>query len=180
MLNVVIGDMSLVGPRPQVPRYVDMFEPNLRELVLSVRPGVTGITALAFRNEEEMLASQNDREGYYIEKLLPVKLNMDAWYVQNRSLVSDLYLLNKTASLLISQRVISKIKSSSSLTDEQITQKVVDGFCKFVKSDNLQGQKQPVLHFRLSDHASEQSEIEPQMSHLHNDELRPELALNTK
>jgi len=95
--NVVRGDMSLVGPRPQVPRFVDCFEPSLRRLVLHVRPGITGPTALHFRHEESLLADKADRESFYIEQILPVKLEMDAEYVRNRSIRSDLRILSQTA-----------------------------------------------------------------------------------
>jgi len=95
--NVVRGDMSLVGPRPQVPRFVDCFEPSLRRIVLHVRPGITGPTALHFRHEESLLADKPDRENFYIEQILPVKLQMDAEYVRNRSLRNDLRILSQTA-----------------------------------------------------------------------------------
>ena len=95
--NVVRGDMSLVGPRPQVPRFVDCFEPSLRRIVLHVRPGITGPTALHFRHEESLLADKVDREGFYIEQILPIKLQMDAEYVRNRSIRSDLRILSQTA-----------------------------------------------------------------------------------
>jgi lipopolysaccharide/colanic/teichoic acid biosynthesis glycosyltransferase len=89
--------MSLVGPRPQVPRFVDCFEPSLRRIVLHVRPGITGPTALHFRHEETLLADKVDRENFYIEQILPVKLQMDAEYVRNRSLRNDLRILTQTA-----------------------------------------------------------------------------------
>ncbi len=95
--NVVRGDMGLVGPRPQVPRFVDCFDPSLRSIVLHVRPGITGPTALHFRHEESLLANKDDREGFYIEQILPVKLEMDVEYVQNRTLRSDLRILTQTA-----------------------------------------------------------------------------------
>ncbi len=95
--NVVRGDMSLVGPRPQVPRFVDCFDPSLRRLVLHVRPGITGPTALHFRHEESLLADKADRESFYIEQILPVKLEMDAEYVRNRTLGTDMRILTQTA-----------------------------------------------------------------------------------
>ena len=95
--NVVRGDMSLVGPRPQVPRFVECFDPSLRRLVLHVRPGITGPTALHFRHEESLLADKVDRESFYIEQILPVKLEMDAEYVRNRSIGSDMRILTQTA-----------------------------------------------------------------------------------
>lgn len=95
--NVIRGEMSLVGPRPQVPRLVDHFDPALRHIVLHVRPGMTGPAALRFRREESLLAGQEDREGFYITQILPVKLEMDVRYVQTRSLGHDLRILTQTA-----------------------------------------------------------------------------------
>ena len=100
LLNVLVGDMSLVGPRPQVPQFVEHFDPNMRELVLRVRPGITGPTAIRFRHEEQLLANQPDRETYYIRKILPVKLEMDVEYVENRSMRGDVQILFATARML--------------------------------------------------------------------------------
>jgi lipopolysaccharide/colanic/teichoic acid biosynthesis glycosyltransferase len=101
LLNVLRGDMSLVGPRPQVPRFVEHFEPTLRSVVLCVPPGITGPTALKFRNEEQLLANKPDREAYYIENILPVKLEMDAQYVRTRCLSYDARIFGQTASLFL-------------------------------------------------------------------------------
>lgn len=103
LFNVICGDMSLVGPRPQVPRFVDCFDPELRRAVLSVRPGITGPTALYFRHEEYLLAGQADQEQCYITHLLPVKLGMDAGYVRARSLRGDLRVLADTLYLVLSR-----------------------------------------------------------------------------
>ncbi len=97
LLNVIRGDMSLVGPRPQVPKFVEEFSPEHRAIVLAVRPGITGPTQLKFRAEEKMLAGQRDRERYYIETLLPIKCQMDVDYVQQRSLVNDARVLWETS-----------------------------------------------------------------------------------
>ena len=94
--NVLKGEMSLVGPRPEVEKYVQLWEPNLREIVLSVRPGITGLTQIRYRHEERLLAQQADPEKYYRETLLPLKLASDVEYVQRRCLVLDLYLLART------------------------------------------------------------------------------------
>ncbi len=94
--NVLKGEMSLVGPRPEVERYVQLWEPELRELVLSVRPGITGLTQIRYRHEERLLAQQPDPEKYYREVLLPLKLASDAAYVRRRSLLFDFYLLLRT------------------------------------------------------------------------------------
>ena len=102
LFNVVKGDMSLVGPRPQVPRFVDEFLPEHRAIVLAVRPGITGPTQLMFRCEEQMLEGRADRERYYIEYLLPIKCKMDVEYVQGRSLSKDLRVLWDTACIVMS------------------------------------------------------------------------------
>ncbi len=94
--NVLKGEMSLVGPRPEVEKYVQLWEPTLRERVLSVRPGITGLTQIRYRHEEALLAQQPDPEKYYREVLLPLKLASDVEYVQRRSLAFDLYLLART------------------------------------------------------------------------------------
>lgn len=96
LFNVLCGHMSLVGPRPQVPRFVEHFDPSLRAIVLRVRPGITGPTALRFRYEERMLANKSDRESYYIQHLLPIKLKMDANYVETSSLKADMKILSET------------------------------------------------------------------------------------
>ena len=100
LINVLFGDMSLVGPRPQVPQFVEHFDPSMRELVLRVRPGITGPTAIRFRNEEQLLANQPDRETFYIRQILPVKLEMDVEYVENRSMREDVRILFATARML--------------------------------------------------------------------------------
>lgn len=94
--NVLKGEMSLVGPRPEVEKYVQLWDPALREIVLSVRPGITGLTQIRYRHEESLLAQQADPEKYYRETLLPLKLQSDVEYVQKRSLLFDLYLLMRT------------------------------------------------------------------------------------
>jgi lipopolysaccharide/colanic/teichoic acid biosynthesis glycosyltransferase len=103
LFNVICGDMSLVGPRPQVPRFVDRFDPERRRIVLSVRPGITGPTALYFRHEEYLLAGQADREHIYFAHLLPLKLEMDAAYVRARSLRGDLRVMADTLYLVLSR-----------------------------------------------------------------------------
>ncbi len=103
LFNVICGDMSLVGPRPQVPRFVDRFDPGRREIVLSIRPGITGPTALYFRHEEYLLAGHADREQVYFARILPVKLRMDVDYVRVRSLRGDLRVLADTLYLVLSR-----------------------------------------------------------------------------
>lgn len=94
--NVVKGEMSLVGPRPEVPEYVDLGDPLWRR-VLEVRPGITDPASVAFRNEEELLAAAEDIEYYYRTVILPRKLELSAAYLERRSFFSDLEMLFRTA-----------------------------------------------------------------------------------
>ncbi|MFN7923985.1 MAG: sugar transferase [Bryobacteraceae bacterium] len=90
--NVVRGDMSLIGPRPEVPRYVDERDPVWTR-VLSVRPGITDLATLVFRNEEEILAKAEDPERLYRERVLPDKLALNLEYIGKRNLFVDCKLL---------------------------------------------------------------------------------------
>lgn len=101
LLNVLTGDMSLVGPRPQVQRYVDYFPETIRRTVLSVPPGITGPTALAFRHEEEILDGRFDREEFYITTLLPIKCQLDYEYVLAQSFLCDCQVLLRTLVVFI-------------------------------------------------------------------------------
>lgn len=94
LLNVLRGDMSLVGPRPEDPRYVDHYTPAERAL-LAVPPGVTGIAALTFRQENLMLP-QTNWEAYYIEHIMPVKAALELEYLQSRSLYTDVMIILRT------------------------------------------------------------------------------------
>ncbi|MFX1679522.1 sugar transferase [Mitsuaria sp. CC2] len=94
--DVLRGAMSLVGPRPEVPRYVALYPAELRALVLSVRPGITDPASLSFRNESELLARAADPEREYVEVVMPMKLGLAADYVRNASLMGDIRLILAT------------------------------------------------------------------------------------
>lgn len=96
LIDVFLGDMSLVGPRPEVPRYVDSYPPALRDVVLSVRPGITDPASIHFRDENALLAGEADRDRAYIEKVLPEKLRMQAQYVRERSFMADIRIIFQT------------------------------------------------------------------------------------
>ena len=98
--NVVRGDMSLVGPRPEVTRYTDRYTEQQR-LVLAVRPGITGPAANEYIGEEDLLAAQEDKEAYYVQVLLPAKLESDLEYVRRIAFNTDLKLIAKTISNLL-------------------------------------------------------------------------------
>ena len=93
--NVVRGDMSLVGPRPEVPSWTKVY-PERWKIVLSVRPGITDPASIAFRNEESILAASDDPETCYREEILPRKLALSEEYVQKRSLAGDFMLVIRT------------------------------------------------------------------------------------
>ncbi|MHA1538970.1 MAG: sugar transferase [Alphaproteobacteria bacterium] len=96
LLNVLRGDMSLVGPRPEVPKYVKMYSARDREIVLSVKPGITGIAAIRFRSEGDALGKESDPEKAYIEKILPKKLRYYRFYVAKQNFFLDLQIIFKT------------------------------------------------------------------------------------
>jgi lipopolysaccharide/colanic/teichoic acid biosynthesis glycosyltransferase len=93
--NVFRGDMSFVGPRPEVPEYVDLLDLQWR-VVLSVKPGIVDLASLAFRNEEDLLSEQNNPERFYRDWLLPRKLDLSAHYIRTRSLPTDARLVALT------------------------------------------------------------------------------------
>lgn len=95
-LNVVAGDMSLVGPRPEDPRYVRGYTAEQRR-VLTVRPGITSPAAIAYRDEQELMRNASDVESMYVNEILPAKLALDLEYVDRRSLLLDLVLIARTA-----------------------------------------------------------------------------------
>ncbi len=96
--NVVRGDISLIGPRPEVPAFVDMQDPTWQE-ILEVRPGITDLATLIYRNEEQILGGHADPEEAYRNHVLPAKLQLNLLYMQNRSLLTDLRLLFLTVYL---------------------------------------------------------------------------------
>jgi len=96
LIDVLQGDMSLVGPRPEVPRYMAQYPEDIRKLVLSVPPGITDIAAIKFKNENELLNNAKDPEKDYIEKILPLKIKYYQEYIAKRSLALDLKLIFQT------------------------------------------------------------------------------------
>jgi len=101
LFDVLEGKMSLVGPRPEVPRYVALYAPGVRDKVLSVRPGITDLASIEFSNEDELLARAADPEQEYVKVVLPRKLRLACEYVDKASFWTDLRLLTGTLRLLI-------------------------------------------------------------------------------
>jgi len=96
MIDVVRGKMSLVGPRPEVPKYVEHYPPEVKQIVLSVRPGITDNASIAFRDESDILAQADDPEREYIEKVMPGKLEYYLRYVEQRSMAGDIVIILRT------------------------------------------------------------------------------------
>ncbi|KQU74853.1 MULTISPECIES: sugar transferase [unclassified Rhizobacter] len=104
LIDVLAGAMSVVGPRPEVPRYVALYPPELRDKVLSVRPGITDCASLTYRDESTLLAASADPEKTYAEVLLPAKLRLAAHYVDHASLATDLRLIWLTIKAVVFNR----------------------------------------------------------------------------
>ena len=103
--NVLNGEMSLVGPRPEVPRYVESYSPSQRR-VLTVRPGITDPASIFYRQEEDVLGAQRDPDRYYRDVILPDKLSMNLGYLDRISFSYDLLLvLRTTSSIFIPKRI---------------------------------------------------------------------------
>jgi lipopolysaccharide/colanic/teichoic acid biosynthesis glycosyltransferase len=111
LFNTLVGDMSLVGPRPEDPDYVKLYSPEQRR-VLSVRPGITSPATLKYRLEEQMLTGPGWEETYRTE-ILPNKLRIELEYLSGRTLSSDMLILAKTASSLFTKPSLGADKSGS-------------------------------------------------------------------
>lgn len=92
LFNVLFGDMSFVGPRPEVQKYVDMFREDYKVL-LSVRPGITGLDSIAFRHEEDILAKASDPQAAYVDEVAPAKIKLAKQYVAKSSVLFDIKLI---------------------------------------------------------------------------------------
>jgi lipopolysaccharide/colanic/teichoic acid biosynthesis glycosyltransferase len=101
LLNVLEGTMSLVGPRPEVPRYVDRYPPAVRQTVLSVAPGITDLAAILYKDENDILGRAQDPERAYVETILPVKLEYYQRYVRERSFWLDLRIIFLTLAAIL-------------------------------------------------------------------------------
>jgi lipopolysaccharide/colanic/teichoic acid biosynthesis glycosyltransferase len=101
LIDVLVGDMSLVGPRPEVPKYIDCYSDDEKHDVLSVKPGITDNASIGFRDENELLVSSDDPEATYINKVLPKKITLYRKYVRERSFFGDVAIIFKTIFLII-------------------------------------------------------------------------------
>jgi lipopolysaccharide/colanic/teichoic acid biosynthesis glycosyltransferase len=101
LFNVLFGDMSLVGPRPEVRKYVDLYTPEQMK-VLSVKPGITDYASIEYSSENELLAKAADPHKEYIEVIMPAKLALNMRYIREQGIVTDLKLIFKTIAKIIS------------------------------------------------------------------------------
>ena len=103
LINVFIGDMSLVGPRPEVRHYVDYWTPEQMH-VLDVRPGITDPASIKFRNENELMGQAENPEDYYIHVIMQEKIRLYLEYVENASFLYDLKLIFRTFKVILTER----------------------------------------------------------------------------
>ena len=101
LINVLLGDMSIVGPRPEVPRYVALYPAEVRAEVLSVRPGITDLASVQYRSESTLLAQSSNPEQTYVDTILPAKLALCRQYVRERSFWLDLRIIGMTLGILL-------------------------------------------------------------------------------
>jgi lipopolysaccharide/colanic/teichoic acid biosynthesis glycosyltransferase len=101
LINVLLGDMSLVGPRPEVRRYVDLYNAEQKK-VLTVKPGITDYASIEFRNENEILGKADNPEQIYIDEIMPAKLKLNLKYIEEKSFTIDLKIILKTIGKVIS------------------------------------------------------------------------------
>ena len=100
LINVIKGDMSFVGPRPEVRQYVNLYSDSHKE-VLNVKPGITDLASIEFRNENEILSEQKDPYEYYINYIMPKKLEINLKYIAQRSFIKDLVIIIRTLGVLL-------------------------------------------------------------------------------
>lgn len=101
LFNVFLGDMSLVGPRPEVRKYVEMYSPEQMK-VLSVKPGITDYASIEYSNENEILAKAVDPDKEYIEVIMPAKLELNLRYIREQGIMTDIKLILKTIQKIVS------------------------------------------------------------------------------
>ncbi|WKD86119.1 Putative undecaprenyl-phosphate N-acetylgalactosaminyl 1-phosphate transferase [Polaribacter huanghezhanensis] len=102
LINVFKGDMSFVGPRPEVRQYVNLYSDDQKK-VLNVKPGITDLASIEFRDENEILSKQADPNQYYIDIIMPHKLKINLRYIENRNLAKDVGVIIKTCKAILKQ-----------------------------------------------------------------------------
>ena len=100
LINVLTGDMSLVGPRPEVRKYVELYNADQKK-VLSVKPGITDYASIVYSSENEILSNSSDPEQQYISKVMPAKLRLNMKYIQDQDIMTDLKIILKTIGRIV-------------------------------------------------------------------------------
>ena len=95
LINVIKGDMSLVGPRPEVPKYVNLYSDKQRK-VLEVRPGITDYASIEYRDENSILGKVDNPEEYYVNVIMPHKIDLNMKYIENNNVLIDIGIIFKT------------------------------------------------------------------------------------
>jgi lipopolysaccharide/colanic/teichoic acid biosynthesis glycosyltransferase len=95
LINVLIGNMSLVGPRPEVKKYVDLYDTQ-QQKILSIKPGITDYASIAYSNENEILTNSSEPEKTYIQEVMPHKLSLNLKYLNEQSLMTDIKIIFNT------------------------------------------------------------------------------------
>jgi len=103
IINILIGDISLVGPRPLIRRTFELYSEEDQKIISSIKPGLTGIGSIIFRNEEELLlnADSTDIEEFYKKNITPYKAELEKWYVSKRSFINDMLIIILTIWVVI-------------------------------------------------------------------------------
>jgi lipopolysaccharide/colanic/teichoic acid biosynthesis glycosyltransferase len=117
LINVLAGDMSLVGPRPDVPEFMEFFSPAQRAVLLSMRPGMTDYAAILFRNESELLDQDKDPVAIYRYKILPIKFGYYERYSHEISAATDLRIILATVALLTTGHIPKMLGIASELQE---------------------------------------------------------------
>tara|TARA_B100000927_G_C16335486_1_gene417085 strand:+ start:59 stop:559 length:501 start_codon:yes stop_codon:yes gene_type:complete len=105
LLNVFLGDMSVIGPRPQTQRCFDAFPESSRNAILKVRPGLSGIGSIVFRSEEDMMNSYDNPDYLYDNVIMPFKGKLEEWYVKNNSLTTYFKLIFITVLVILAPKL---------------------------------------------------------------------------
>lgn len=101
LIDVLLGKMSLVGPRPEVPKYVQFYPAEIKKEIFSVRPGITDLASIEYRNENDLLALSPNPEVTYVQQILPDKLKISLEYVRNASMKKDIEIILRTVLLVM-------------------------------------------------------------------------------
>ena len=103
LINVLLGDMSFIGPRPWIPDQMAIFTPSTRKKRMSLRPGITGLASIRFRNENDLLTASDDPNRTYVEQIMPRKIDLDLEYIPHASVFYDIKLIFQTFAVVIKE-----------------------------------------------------------------------------